>query len=125
MDSRFWNSCLTNRLPIRFSRRLMKPFNDLSFSGGTGERSWSFRMFFWTFVKVPFSSNSPHKQIIIYIMSLTVRLACMLFAVLILGLLVVDHVSAMHMGQRNNNGVIELLVAGLVAKLLQEHHHHG
>ncbi|GFW04310.1 hypothetical protein TNCV_876842 [Trichonephila clavipes] len=62
-------------------------------------------------------------KIIIYIMSLTVRLVCMLFAVLLLGLLVVDHVSAMHMGQRNNNGVIELLVAGLVAKLLQEHHH--
>ncbi|GFS65837.1 hypothetical protein TNIN_31131 [Trichonephila inaurata madagascariensis] len=72
-----------------------------------------------------FTKNLGIFKIIIHIMSLTVRLACMLFAVLILGLLVVDHVSAMHMGQRNNNGVIELLVAGLVAKLLQEHHHHG
>ncbi|KAF8767155.1 hypothetical protein HNY73_020146 [Argiope bruennichi] len=59
-------------------------------------------------------------------MNFSVKFVCVIFAILLIGLLAVDHVSAMHMGQRGNNGVMELLVAGLIAKLLQEqHHHHG
>ncbi|GBN26569.1 hypothetical protein AVEN_177570-1 [Araneus ventricosus] len=65
-------------------------------------------------------------EISTHTMNFSVKFVCVLFAVLLIGLLAVDHVSAMHMGQRGgNNGVMELLVAGLIAKLLQEQHHHG
>ncbi|KAG8178377.1 hypothetical protein JTE90_005270 [Oedothorax gibbosus] len=55
-------------------------------------------------------------------MSFSTKFLCIAFACIVLGLVAMDHVSAMpHLhGQQNNNGVIQMLVAGLIAKLLQE-----